>query len=211
MVVIQNGIVPIAVKGVNRFDVRMGPDAVKNNLILLSVGRLVHEKAYDVLIQAIHIVVQEYPNLAVHIAGTGPLQNELQNLITRLELGEQVHLLGIRNDVSDLMMKADIFVMSSRSEGMPIALLEAMSAGLPIIATRVGGIAEVVNDNVEGILVSPESPDKLAKAILQLIQNPEMRLRMGKRACQKIEEKYTIEHMCTQYENLILNLRREIR
>jgi len=177
--------------------------------VLLSAGRLVPEKAYEVLIEAIRILLQEYPDVAVAIAGSGVLQDQLQSLIGQLHLSEKIHLLGNRQDVPDLMANADIFVMSSRSEGMPVALLEAMSFGLPVVATRVGGVAEVVEDRAQGILVPPEDPAELAKAILELLRNPGLRSSMGKSARRRIEEKYTIEIMCRHYEKTMTDLCRE--
>ncbi len=178
-------------------------------MTLLSVGRLVHEKAYEVLIQAMQLVVQEYSEVVLLIAGSGVLQDHLQKWIDTLHLADRVHLLGDRQDVTDLMINADIFVMSSRSEGMPMALLEAMGSGLPVVATRVGGLSEVVEDHSQGMLVPAEDPQELAKAILELLRDPALRSRMGRNARQRIEERYTMERMCRQYEQVIVDLCRE--
>jgi glycosyltransferase involved in cell wall biosynthesis len=177
--------------------------------LLLSVGRLVHEKAYDVLIRAMDLVMKEYPDVVLAIAGSGVLQTELQRLIDALHLTGKIRLLGDRQDVADLMVNADIFVMPSRSEGMPMALLEAMGAGLPVIATQVGGLGEVVDDHSQGILVPAENPQELAKAILELLRDPALRSSLGRSARRRIEERYTTERMCRQYEKVILDLYRE--
>ncbi|HEX2994061.1 MAG TPA: glycosyltransferase family 4 protein [Anaerolineales bacterium] len=176
---------------------------------LLSVGRLVHEKAYEVLIQAMDLVRKEYPDALLAIAGSGVLQARLQSLIDTLQLNEKVLLLGDRPDVADLMTHADIFVMSSRSEGMPMALLEAMGSGLPVVVTRVGGLGEVVEDGSQGVLVPAEDPQKLAEAILELLRDSALRSRMGGNARRRIEENYTVERMCRQYEKVITDLYRE--
>lgn len=176
---------------------------------LLSVGRLVHEKAYEVLIWAMDLVLKEYPDVMLAIAGSGVLQAELQALIDTLHLNGKILLLGDRPDVADLMAYADIFVMSSRSEGMPMALLEAMGSGLPVVVTRVGGLGEVVEDHSQGILVPAEDPQKLAKAILELLRDPDLRSRMSGNARRRVEENYTVERMCRQYERVITDLYRE--
>lgn len=181
----------------------------EGTVFLLSVGRLVHEKAYEVLIRSMRIVVSEYPSVFLGIAGEGELWDELHGLIDELHLTEKVRLLGNREDVHALTAKADIFVMSSRSEGMPMALLEAMSFGLPVVVTRVGGLKEVVEDRSQGILVSPEDPQELAKAILELLRDPVLGLNMGKQARRRVEEKYTTERMCRQYEKIMIDLCRE--
>jgi glycosyltransferase involved in cell wall biosynthesis len=178
-------------------------------IFLLSVGRLVHEKAYEVLIRALDLVVREYPDVMLAIAGSGVLRAELQGLIDALHLNDKILLLGDRPDVADLMTHADIFVMSSRSEGMPMALLEAMGSGLPVIATQVGGLGEVVEDHSQGILVPAEDPQNLAKAILELLRDPALRKSMGRNARRRIEERYTTERMCRQYEKLIIDLYRK--
>jgi glycosyltransferase involved in cell wall biosynthesis len=177
--------------------------------ILLSVGRLVHEKAYEILIQAIQLVVQDYPDVVLVIAGSGILRDELQSSIDALHLADKIRLLGDRQDIADLMTNADIYVMPSRSEGMPIALLEAMGSGLPVIATRVGGLGEVVEDRSQGILVPAEDPQELAKAILELLRDPALRSQLGRNARRRVEERYTTERMCRQYEKVITDLYRE--
>lgn len=177
--------------------------------LLLSVGRLVYEKAYEVLIRAMDLVVREYPGVVLAIAGSGVLRAELQRLIDELHLTGKIRLLGDRQDVADLMVNADIFVMPSRSEGMPMALLEAMGSGLPVIATQVGGLGEVVEDHSQGILVPAEDHQKLAKAILELLHDPALRKSMGRNARRRIEERYTTERMCRQYEKLIIDLYRK--
>lgn len=178
-------------------------------VLVLSAGRLVYEKAYEVLIQSIKLVRSEGTVVFLAIAGEGELRDKLQELIDELALRGSVCLLGNREDVPALMSDADLFVMSSRSEGMPMALLEAMSFGLPVIATRVGGVEEVIEDSSQGMLVPPENPQELAKAILKLVRDPVLRSRIGKNARERIEERYTTERMCRQYEKVIIDLHRK--
>ncbi|HET9910260.1 MAG TPA: glycosyltransferase [Anaerolineales bacterium] len=206
---IPNGIPlsPLEKRGAGRFlkDLKIPVGYI----FLLSVGRLVHEKAYEVLIRALDLVVREYSDVMLAIAGSGVLRAELQGLIDALHLNDKILLLGDRPDVADLMAHADIFVMSSRSEGMPMALLEAMGSGLPVIATQVGGLSEVVEDHLQGILVPAENPQELAKAILELLRDPALRSSLGRSARRRIEERYTTERMCRQYEKLIIDLYRK--
>lgn len=209
VVTIPNGIQlsPVEKKSVEVFLKNTGIPA--GCTILLAVGRLVYEKAYEVLIQAMELVVKESPNVVLVVAGSGVLREELQRLIETLHLTEKIRLLGDRQDVADLMANADVFVMPSRSEGMPMALLEAMGAGLPVVATRVGGLGEVVEDHSQGILVPAEDSQELAKAILELLRDPALRSRLGGNARQRIEERYTTERMCRQYEQVITDLYRK--
>lgn len=202
---IANGIQLPPLQAKNTLDLFETFHLAEGTTFLLSVGRLVHEKAYEVLIQSMKIVVAKYPAIFLGIAGDGILRDRLQALIDRLDLSENVCLLGDRKDVPDLMANADVFVMSSRSEGMPVALLEAMGSGLPVVATRVGGLPEVIADPSHGILVPPESPADLAAAILQLVRSPELCASLGKAGRQRIRDIYTIENMCSQYESVMKN------
>lgn len=174
-----------------------------NAVFLLAVGRLVHEKAHDVLIRAMRLVVDEYPGVVLGVAGSGELREDLDALVEKLGLGDHVRILGNRDDIAFLMANADIFVMPSRSEGMPMALLEAMAAGLPIIATTVGGLPEVLPDPSQGLLVPPENPTELATALLQLLRDPEKRAQMGKAARARVSQGYSLQHMYEKYLNVM--------
>lgn len=116
-----------------------------------------------------------------------------------------VKLLGNWENVSELLAIADLFVLPSRWEGMPMALLEAMAAGLPVVASRVEGVEEVVGEGIHGLLVPPANSATLAKAILQLLEDPQLRRRMGVAAQKRIQQSYTTERMCNQYLKLMLN------
>lgn len=199
VVMIPNGIIPVSVDNANRSSVRRASGFGDDDVLFLSVGRLVYQKAHEYLVSAMSIVVQDAPNAKVGICGDGALRNDLEMQIHSLRLEEHIRLFGMRDDVIKYLAAADVFVLPSRWEGLPIALLEAMSAGLPVIATRVEGVNEVVQDGIHGLLVPTESPDTLAKAILQLCRDPEMRHRMGSAAGKRVRDSYTTDRMCEQY------------
>jgi glycosyltransferase involved in cell wall biosynthesis len=119
------------------------------------------------------------------MVGTGPLSSELANVAKELRIDDRVHFLGMRDDVYELLAGLDVFAMSSRFEGLPIALLEAMSAHLPVVATSVGGIPEVVTSGTTGILVRPGDPAALAHAIQGLLDDPDRRERLGDAAASR--------------------------
>jgi glycosyltransferase involved in cell wall biosynthesis len=133
-------------------------------LLFGSAGRLVPEKAYDVFIKAAAQMKHEGLNVHFAIAGQGPLQRELEALIAQYQLADRFHLLGFQSDIPLILKQLDVFVLSSRSEGFPLALIEALAAGIPCIATRVGGTAEMLGDH-GGLLVPSESPESLAHAM----------------------------------------------
>ncbi len=176
----------------------------ENDVFLLSVGRLRHQKGHAVLLRALPMVLRQFPNTMMLIAGDGPLRQELQAEAESLGISEQVRFLGVRNDIPVLMTLADLFLFPSRFEGMPNAVLEAMSHGLPVIATAVQGVDEIIRDGDNGVIVPLEDPGRLADAILRLLSYPEERRRLGRSAQATIEKDYTVDKMCIKYEKLLL-------
>lgn len=168
--------------------------------IIGMVSRLSSEKGVDVLLRAIQQVVQVVSSLTVLIIGDGPQAAELHQLAGQLGLNETVHFLGARSDIPVLNRLLDLFVLSSREEACPMALLEAMTAGRAVVATNVGGTPEVVTHNVEGLLVPPDDPEALGRALLILLKEPARRTSMGTAAHQRVATQFTRERMV--YETL---------
>jgi glycosyltransferase involved in cell wall biosynthesis len=177
------------------------------DIFLLSVGRLVYQKSHEDLVGAMPAVLKEFPNVKVGICGDGVLYNELERQIRSLGLCDSVKLLGKFDSVARFLVSADVFVLPSRWEGLPIAMLEAMSAGLPIIATKVEGVEEVIVNGEHGFLVPVEDQAALTQAILQLARDPQMRKRMGASSKQRLLDLYTIDRMSEQYLALMLELK----
>jgi glycosyltransferase involved in cell wall biosynthesis len=204
IVVIQNGIAPVPLEGVNRSQVRKEAGMGQDDLILLAVGRLVYSKAHEVLIAAMPAVLKKFPNAKVGICGDGVLRADLEAQIQSLSLSDSVKLLGTSDNVAKFLASADVFVMPSLWEGLPIALLEAMSAGLPVIATKVEGVEEVIVEGEHGLLVPIKDAGALANAIIQLLAAPQLRHKMGAASKAKVLELYTADRMCEQYLALML-------
>ena len=120
--------------------------------------------------------------------GQGPLEKEIKELHGQLGLGNGFQLLGFRRDVADLMTASDIFVMGSAHEGLPVAIMEAFAAGLPVVATTVGGVPQQVRENVEGILVPPRDPTALAAALMKVATDSELRTQMATAATERASE-----------------------
>jgi glycosyltransferase involved in cell wall biosynthesis len=200
--VIPNGISPVNLTEAYRSEIRRQIGAGENDVVLLSVGRLVYQKAHEYLVSAMPAVLKEASNVKAGICGDGLLRAELETQIQSLGLEKEITLFGMQANVTKYLAAADVFVLPSRWEGLPIALLEAMSAGLPVIATRVEGVDEVVEEGVQGVLVKPESTEELVKAILQLSKDATQRHRMGDAARLRVLERYTVDSMCEQYLTL---------
>jgi glycosyltransferase involved in cell wall biosynthesis len=157
-------------------------DAVRSELgvtdddvVLTVVANLRSEKAYDVLLPAVRKVLDDDPRALFLSVGQGPLADEMAELHRQLDLGDRFRFLGFRSDVPDLLAASDVFTLSSRHEGLPVSLMEAAALGLPTVATRVGGLGDVLTDGVDALVVPPEQPDVLATAYLRVVRDPELR------------------------------------
>lgn len=200
---IYNAIMPFDVAHIDREAVRQKIGLKKEDVFLVAVGRLVYEKGHEFLVDAMSDVAKGHPHAVAGICGAGPLRDSLQAQIDGLNLRDKVMLLGQWDAIPELLAASDVFVLPSRWEGLPMALLEGMMAGLPVIATRVEGVDEVVQPGVHGLLVPLESPRELAQAIIQLLRSPQERRRMGRAARERVLSSYTTDRMCESYLQVI--------
>jgi glycosyltransferase involved in cell wall biosynthesis len=182
------------------------PEAVP---VIGLVGRLDHwGKGHKELLAALAQLKERYPGHAL-IVGGGRREAEVKQLAANLGLAGQVHFLGSRRDVPDLLQAMDTFVLPSYSEGLSLALLEAMAAARPVIATAVGGNPEIVQDGVTGLLIPPRDPGALAGALERLLADPAWVKVMGKNARGHVEANYSLERLGREinevYEELVEN------
>ena len=180
---------------------------VGNAFLWLAVGRLDPAKDYPTMLRAFAAVRRSKPEALLFIAGQGRLRPELNNLVHQLHLEDSVQFLGVREDVPALMNAADAFVMSSAWEGLPMVLLEAAATALPVVATDVGGVGEIIDDGRTGHLVPPERPDALAEAMLRVMAlSEDERREMGDAGRARIEAVYSLERVVSQWETLYRQL-----
>ena len=193
--VVHNGIRPSvgSADGVRR---QVGIEAEAP--LILSVGNLYRVKGHLVLLGALRALA----GCHVAIAGQGEQEVELRAYAAGHGLASRVHLLGYRADVADLLATADVFALPSRSEGVPLALLEAMFAGKGIAASGVGGVPEVVTSEREALLVPPDDPQSLATALGRLLEDRALRHRLGQAARQRAERAFTVDTMADAYVRL---------
>jgi glycosyltransferase involved in cell wall biosynthesis len=151
-------------------------------IVATTVANLRREKDYPNLLHAAQVALAREPSLFVLAVGQGPLEEEVRALHRQLGLGERFRLLGYRTDVPDLLAASDLFVLGSAFEGLPISIMEAMTAGLPVVATAVGGVPEAVRDGETGRLVKAHDAQALAEALVSLARDRGQRARMGKAA-----------------------------
>jgi len=163
--------------------------------VIGTVANLTEQKGLPYLIEAAAIVRRTHPAVRFRIIGGGHLHDQLAAQIARLGLQGTVELAGFQPNATALMPSFDIFVLPSLWEPFGLVLLEAMANGLPIVATDVDGVADVVVDGETGILVPPANPQALAQAILQLVQDPALASRMGQRGWGRCAREFTVERM----------------
>ncbi len=171
-----------------------------------SVARLSWEKDHETLFRAFSRLLPEHPDVRLLVVGDGPLRRSLEERVRDLALGDAVQFLGTRRDVPDVLAALNVFVLASREEGLPVALLEAMAAGLPVVATSVGGIPDVVVDGETGLLVPPGDPARLSEAIFRLMNNGEEARAMGREASKRVAERFDVSRMVRAYEDVYLRV-----
>jgi glycosyltransferase involved in cell wall biosynthesis len=182
----------------------------KMETVVGTAGRLVAIKGTIHLVRAIALLRSEFPDVRLEIAGTGPDLSALESEVRSLGLSDRVTFLGWQSDLSFVMLGWDIFVMPSLAEGLGVAVLEAMAHGLPVVASAVGGLREVVVDCETGLLVPCADPEALARQLGKLLRNSEKRLAMGTEAVKRIQKHFSAERMVMEvgriYDELLGNL-----
>jgi len=170
--------------------------------VLGAVARLSQQKGIEYLLDAFDVLRRRVPDARLWIAGEGEDRRALEERAGRLGIAGHVHFLGHRPDVPALLRRLDLFVLPSLWEGLPNAIIEAMAARRPVVATAVDGTREVVVENETGLLVPPRSPGALASAMVQLLADPRLRRRMGRAGRQRVEAAFSERRMIEQTEAL---------
>jgi len=201
--VIPNGVDPDRVRASRTRDpVRASLSVALDARLLLSVGALTWEKDPLALIDVAGRVLDAVPDACLVLAGTGPLRARTEAAVRFGRHAERIRLLGARSDVGDLLAAADVLVLSSRTEGMPGVLLEAGIAGVPVVSYGVGGVPEVVEDGVTGLLAPPGDREGLTERILRLLDEPELRIAMGRAAAKRLPGRFDIGSIAHRYAEI---------
>jgi len=181
----------------------------ESDVVIGVVARLTPEKDHATLIEAFSHLAAGRQEAKLVIVGDGELMGTLREKTARLGLEQLVIFLGNRKDVADLLRLFDVFALSSKEEGLGITLLEAMASGVPVVATSVGGIPEIVEHGVTGVMVPPGDPRVLADAIEWMLSHPGEAGSMVERARRRVAESYSVEQMIAEYETLYRNAVRD--
>ena len=200
--VIYNGVDPDAWRGGRAPEVRRSLGIPAGAAVVGTVGSLYEVKGHAYLIQAARLILERRPDVHFVLVGGGPLDGELRAQAQAQGVGEQVHLVGHREDVRQLLAAMDVFVLPSLSEGLPLALLQAMAAGKPAVVTEVGGIPEVVGNGETGFLVPPRNAEALADRVITLLESPSTAVRIGARGQRRIRERFSLQATVTAYRDV---------
>ncbi|MGE0682653.1 MAG: glycosyltransferase [Candidatus Binatia bacterium] len=205
MHVIPNGVIvqpPILTKATTRR--RLG--IAEKALVSLSVGRLVWEKGYDATLELARRLRHSHPEALFLIVGDGPLRAALTERIDALGLNVQVQLLGERRDITHLLAAADFYLNTSASEGLSNSVMEAMAAGVAVVAAAAGGTTELIEDGTTGLLFTPGKLDGAEEKLNWVMENTALRAELGVQARRAMERQYSVENMITRIEHLYTRL-----
>jgi len=170
--------------------------------ILLHASNFRKVKRVVELVEIMRIVVDHFQKARLIIAGDGPTRIEVERKIEALDLCNNIHLLGVKSNMQEIMCSADLFLLNSTLEGMPLVLLEAMACGLPVITTPAGGIPELVRPGTDGMVTKGFDQEEYAQAIIELLENDEKRKNLGKAGRKRVEDSFAAERVVSMYERV---------
>lgn len=171
----------------------------EENILIASVGELIRRKNHEMAIKSIAMI--DNPKVHYVIVGSGELDSELKELTNHLNIAERVHFMGFRNDVFEILKASDVFFFPSYQEGLPVAVMEAMASGLPIVASKIRGVTDLIVSDKGGFLYAPNDGQGFAEGIEKLINNPILRKEMG-RFNKEYIQKYDIEIVKEKFSKL---------
>ena len=199
-------------KDLSPFEISISKEKAKNRLgfgkeiILIGcISRLFESKGQEYLIRAMPRLLKEKPEIKLLVVGGGRMKDYLEKISQELGVSKDVIFLGERKDIPELLKAFDVFVFPSLREGMPGALMEAMAAGLPVVATNIGGNVELVENNETGLLVLPANPREISTAVLKILDTPKLSATLGKKARNRIKNDFTLEKMAATLDGIYLD------
>jgi len=206
LMVIRNGVL---VENQGRSgELRQEIKASEDEIVFGMVARLCAQKNPLLFLEAARQVLEKNKSCHFVLIGDGPLYEECLEFIAKNNLEGKAHLLGFRGDAGLLYPDFDVFVLSSNFEGLPLTIIEAMFAGLPVVATKVSGVPELVFPERNGFLTIPGNPEDLAQKILLLVEDTTLRKRMGQESRKIAESLFTLDRMIEEYSNLYLSIQK---
>jgi L-malate glycosyltransferase len=174
----------------------------QDNRLVVHVANFTPKKRHEDLIRAARMVVDRDPQTSFLLVGQGPLEADIRAQARAQNLQDNVVFAGFRTDAPRIIAAADVFVLPSLYEGLPIAMLEAMALGRPVVASRVGGVPQVISDGIDGFLVDPLEPGQLAEKVLAVLHDPKLQQKLSTNAVKTVREHFSVERMVASIESL---------
>ncbi len=191
---------PVSFEGADRERRRRALGMAPGETALIYSARFYPEKAHEVALDGLRQILAQRPNVRLWMVGDGPERMRIEGLAERMGLGGHTHFLGFRKDVPELLALADVQIHPSDNEGVAIAVCEGMAAGLPIVASAVGGLPRVLRHERTALLIEPRRPDQLAAGVLRLLEQPELACALGTAARRFLEEEYSLRWATARLE-----------
>lgn len=199
VVLIYNGV------DVNLFTPSEKETQSKESLCIGTCAQLASHKGWPDFLRVIYLCKKKLPKLKCIIVGDGPMRREVLKRAKSIGIFDTIDWVGFQKDVIPFLKKMDVFLMTSWSEGLPVATIEAMATGLPVVATSVGGVPELVIHEETGYLGPPNNPEVIAKYVLVLLKNKELRTKFGKLGRERVKKDFLIQRMVSEYEKVYFN------
>lgn len=197
--------IPVIFNGVNLSKCQIKHDyATKEAFTIIHIGRFMDVKNHSLLLHSFSRFAEHHPEARIQLIGEGELQHNMEQLAVEIGIAQKVYFAGLQSDIFPWLHQADVFILTSKYEGMPMTLIEAMGTGLPVIATKVGGIPDIITDGEEGILTEPDS-EQIAVAMERMI-DVEFRQKCGEKARKKAVAQFAAETMAEKYVKLYQRL-----
>ena len=186
----------------SRQETRQALDIPDGDFLVLMVGVIRSVKRHEIALRAFRRLLDRHPAAQLVLAGEGPMQERMEQLAAKLAIADRVHFIGYREDVPDLLRAADLVLLTSSSEGVPQAVTQALGMGVPVVATAVGGVPELVIHERTGLLVPPEDPQAAAVAMARLADDPALATRLGEEGRRHVMAEFSLEAMLDKTERL---------
>ncbi len=186
--------------------VRQGLGVVESTFLVLMVGIIRSVKRYEIALKAFASFLELFPNAHLMIVGDGPVREEMESLAKNLGISKSVTFAGYRENVPDLMASSDAFLLTSKSEGVPQVVTQALGLGLPVVATAVGGVPELIEHEKTGLLVPAEDPEAVKDALVRLAKDPVKAKQMGAEGKIRAHARFSLNAMLNTTEHLLVEL-----
>jgi len=197
---------PVSMTGSERNEGRAALNCSSSDFVFVNVARFWPEKAHDILLEGFRLVLRQHSNARLWLLGSGPEESSVRNMVEQMQLQDSVQFLGFRSDLERILAMSDVQVHPSDMEGVPLAVCAGLAAGLPVLATEVGGLSEIIRSGENGILIPPRDSQRLAQEMIRLLEDAQFRHQLGEAGKDFIQEEYSLKAAARHVEQSYLEL-----